>query len=95
MIMGDTDLCPFDMGTWGSMTTRFSARSGARLAAEARGVLLELASKQLKSRFPARPKPGGRLRLGRPGPEHDLRAADQGKANRAPPDGEAGTEGPG
>ena len=23
IIMGDTDLCPFDMGTWGSMTTRF------------------------------------------------------------------------
>lgn len=23
MIMGDTDLCPWDMGTFGSMTTRF------------------------------------------------------------------------
>ena len=23
MVMGDTDLCPYDMGTFGSMTTRF------------------------------------------------------------------------
>ena len=23
MVMGDTDLCPYDRGTWGSLTTRF------------------------------------------------------------------------
>ena len=27
MVMGDTDLCPYDMGTFGSMTTRLSGCS--------------------------------------------------------------------
>lgn len=48
MVMGDTDQCPYDMGTWGSMTTRFFGPPLRAAAAEARAVLLELASDQLK-----------------------------------------------
>lgn len=47
MIMGDTELCPFDQGTWGSMTTPVFGRIWRAAAAEARGVLLELASERL------------------------------------------------
>ena len=47
MIMGDTDLCPWDMGTFGSMTTRFFGPPLRSAAAEARIVLLELASEKL------------------------------------------------
>jgi isoquinoline 1-oxidoreductase len=48
MVMGDTDLCPWDMGTWGSLTTRAFGPLLRSAAAEARGVLLELASESLK-----------------------------------------------
>lgn len=48
MVMGDTDLCPWDMGTWGSMSTRFFGPPLRAAAAEARAVLLELASEHLK-----------------------------------------------
>jgi len=47
MLMGDTDLCPWDMGTWGSRTTRFFGAALRVAAAEARGVLMELASEAL------------------------------------------------
>ena len=47
MVMGDTDLCPYDRGTWGSMTTRGFGPNMRAAAAEAKGVLLELASGQL------------------------------------------------
>ncbi len=47
MVMGDTDLCPWDGGTWGSMTTRGFGPAMRAAAAEARGVLLDLASVQL------------------------------------------------
>ena len=48
MVMGDTDLCPWDMGTFGSMTTRFFGPALRAAGAEARGVLIELASSELK-----------------------------------------------
>lgn len=48
IIMGDTDLCPWDMGTFGSMTTRFFGPSLLNAAREARGVLKELAAEYLK-----------------------------------------------
>ena len=48
IVMGDTDLCPWDMGTFGSMTTRMFGPALRAAAAEARGVLLELAADQLK-----------------------------------------------
>ena len=47
MVMGDTDLCPYDGGTWGSMTTRGFGPNMRAAAAEARAVLLDLASAQL------------------------------------------------
>jgi nicotinate dehydrogenase subunit B len=47
MVMGDTQRCPWDMGTFGSMSTRFFGPALRGAAAEARAVLLELASDQL------------------------------------------------
>ncbi len=47
MIMGDTDLCPYDQGTWGSLTTRVFGPAMRAAAAEARGVLVEMASEKL------------------------------------------------
>jgi len=47
MVMGDTDLCPWDMGTFGSMTTRFFGPPLRAAGAEARAVLLELAAEHL------------------------------------------------
>ncbi len=49
MIMGDTDLCPWDGGTHGSLTTRAFSPYMRRAAAEARGVLLELAAEKLEA----------------------------------------------
>jgi len=49
MVMGDTDLCPWDMGTFGSMTTRFFGPALRAAAAEARAVLIELAAEQLQT----------------------------------------------
>jgi isoquinoline 1-oxidoreductase len=48
MVMGDTDLCPWDMGTFGSMSTRFFGPPLRNAAAEARLVLLELGAERLK-----------------------------------------------
>jgi isoquinoline 1-oxidoreductase len=48
MIMGDTDLCPYDSGTYGSMSTRFFGPALRAAAAEAKAVLLQLAAEQLK-----------------------------------------------
>jgi nicotinate dehydrogenase subunit B len=47
MIMGDTDLCPWDAGTWGSLTTRAFGPHMLAAAAEARGVLLDMASSKM------------------------------------------------
>jgi isoquinoline 1-oxidoreductase len=47
MVMGDTMLCPWDMGTWGSLTTREFSHYLRAAGAEARGVLLELGSEYL------------------------------------------------
>lgn len=48
MVMGDTDLCPWDMGTFGSMSTRFFGPPLREAGATARAVLIDLASEQLK-----------------------------------------------
>ena len=48
MVMGDTDLCPFDQGTWGSQTTQAFGTVWRTAAAEARGALLEMASETLQ-----------------------------------------------
>jgi isoquinoline 1-oxidoreductase len=47
MVMGDTDLCPWDGGTHGSMTTRGFGPPLRAAGAQARRVLLELAAEQL------------------------------------------------
>ena len=47
MVMGDTALCPFDAGTYGSMSTRFFGPALRAAAAEAKAVLLALASEHL------------------------------------------------
>ena len=48
IVMGDTELCPYDMGTWGSLTTRQFGPALRAAAAEAKAVLLELAAETLQ-----------------------------------------------
>jgi nicotinate dehydrogenase subunit B len=47
LLMGDTDICPWDRGTFGSMTTRIFGIPFRQAAAEARAVLLDMGSKKL------------------------------------------------
>jgi nicotinate dehydrogenase subunit B len=47
IVMGDTDLVPYDRGTWGSLTTRFFGPAVRAAAAEARAVMLKLGSEKL------------------------------------------------
>jgi len=49
MIMGDTDQCPYDMGTFGSMSTRFFGPPLRGAAAEAKSVLIDLGSERLRT----------------------------------------------
>ncbi|UCG46572.1 MAG: molybdopterin-dependent oxidoreductase, partial [Phycisphaerales bacterium] len=49
MVMGDTSLCPWDMGTFGSMSTRFFGPPLRAAGAEAMRVLLELAAEKLQA----------------------------------------------
>jgi len=48
LVMGDTDLCPWDAGTWGSLSTRHYGVFVKEAAAEAKGVLKEMAAERLK-----------------------------------------------
>ena len=48
VVMGDTDLCPWDMGTFGSMTTRFFGPPLRAAAVEAKAVLLQMAAERLE-----------------------------------------------
>jgi nicotinate dehydrogenase subunit B len=48
VILGDTDLCPWDGGTNGSRTTRFFSPPMRNAAAEAKAILMQLGSEQLK-----------------------------------------------
>ncbi len=47
MVMGDTDLCPYDMGTFGSQCIRAFGPALRAAAAEARAVLIELAAEKM------------------------------------------------
>lgn len=47
IVMGDTDLCPWDAGTWGSQTTQAFGPAMRAAAAEAREVLVGMAAQQL------------------------------------------------
>ena len=49
IVMGDTDLCPWDAGTFGSLSIRYFGIFLREAASEARGILLELAAEQLKA----------------------------------------------
>jgi isoquinoline 1-oxidoreductase len=56
MVMGDTDLCPTDMGTFGSLSIRQFGPVLRGAGAEARAVLLQMAAERLQS-------PAERLRV--------------------------------
>ena len=47
MVMGDTERCPWDAGTWGSLSTRYYGIFVKEAACEAKGVLKELAAERL------------------------------------------------
>jgi isoquinoline 1-oxidoreductase len=47
VVMGDTDQCPWDAGTWGSQSTRMFGPAVRAAAAEARTVMMKLASEKL------------------------------------------------
>ncbi|MDB4442026.1 molybdopterin-dependent oxidoreductase [bacterium] len=49
IVMGDTDLCPWDAGTFGSLSIRHFGIFLREAAREARGVLLEMAADYLSS----------------------------------------------
>src|SRR5512135_3098037 len=48
MVMGDTDLCPWDMGTFGSLSTRAFGPALRAAGAEARQALVELGAERLQ-----------------------------------------------
>jgi len=48
MVLGDTAVCPWDMGTFGSRTIKYFGPPFRQAAAEAKAVLLLLASEQLR-----------------------------------------------
>jgi isoquinoline 1-oxidoreductase len=47
MVLGDTDLCPYDMGTFGSMNVPYLGPALRAAGAEARAVLLQMAAEHL------------------------------------------------
>ena len=49
MIMGDTDLCPWDSGTFGSRSTKYFGPPLRQAGAKARAILLRLAAIRLKT----------------------------------------------
>ena len=56
VVMGDTDQCPWDAGTWGSQSTRMFGPAVRAAAAEARTVMMKLASESnLSSRTASSP----------------------------------------
>lgn len=48
MVLGDTDRCPSDMGTFGSLTTRMFGPALRAAAAQARAELIALAARRLR-----------------------------------------------
>ena len=48
MVMGDTLLCPYDRGTFGSLSTPYFGATLRQAAAEARAVLIQMAAGKLK-----------------------------------------------
>jgi isoquinoline 1-oxidoreductase len=56
MVLGDTELCPYDMGTFGSMNVRNFGPALRGAGAEAKAILLQMAAEQLQA-------PAARLRV--------------------------------
>ncbi|UCH22655.1 MAG: molybdopterin-dependent oxidoreductase, partial [Deltaproteobacteria bacterium] len=48
MVMGDTLLCPYDRGTFGSLSTKYFGATLRQAAAEARTVLSQMAVEKLR-----------------------------------------------
>ena len=87
MIMGDTDLVPWDMGTFGSMTTPTMAPRLRKMAVAARQMLIEMAATRVAGGWVAA---DGRGRQGDGGewrPVHCVRRAD---ARREAGEGDGG-----
>lgn len=61
LVMGDTDLTPFDMGTFGSRTTPTMAPQLRKAAAAARELLLDMAAEQTKAERAALTADDGRI----------------------------------
>ena len=59
ILMGDTDLCPWDMGTFGSLSIRQFGPVLRAAAAEAKAVLLQLAAERLQAPVAALKAEGG------------------------------------
>ena len=49
MVLGDTEMCPYDMGTFGSMNVRFFGPALRGAGAEARAILLQMAGERLQA----------------------------------------------
>ena len=49
VVLGDTELCPYDMGTFGSMNVRYFGPALRGAGAEAKAILLQMASEQLQA----------------------------------------------
>jgi len=49
MVMGDTELCPWDMGTFGSLSIRYFGPALRGAGAEAKAVLLQMAAEHLQA----------------------------------------------
>jgi nicotinate dehydrogenase subunit B len=64
MVMGDTDLTPYDMGTFGSRTTPTMIPQLRKAAAAAREALLDLAAAQLQADRGALTVGGGKITHG-------------------------------
>src|SRR5262245_25683498 len=63
MVMGDTDLTPYDMGTFGSMTTPRMAPQLRKMAAAAREALIDLAADRWKADRASITIDGGKAQL--------------------------------
>ncbi len=84
IVMGDTDLCPWDMGTFGSLSVRQFGPVLRQGAADARALLLQMAAERLQVPVERLAVKAGIVSDTR-GPEEDgdLRAADGRQADRA------------
>src|SRR3989442_313376 len=83
LVMGDTDLTPFDMGTFGSRTTPIMAAQLRQVAAAAREGLIDLAAAAWKEGRKAPALEEGRVVRPADEPESRLRRPHQGPEARA------------